>query len=213
MKRLAQIYSDYSLGRLSDAKATVGDWARQFGVSLGDDFNAAPNDEALKIATSQAIDNVSYKHLGRAPAAGIKSELQTVAKPEMAPAAAYAVIGRTLGEMDQAHVRDMAYADKGVGTKVPQFLAGWKDKDPQPYIKKAFEEIPVAKGADPKYLESLEKTYGFKRKETDQNAVGATQERRQSTGSVPTIRTNEEYNAIKSGSTYIAPDGTTRRKP
>ena len=185
MTRLAQIYADNSLGRLSNVKADIGEWARQFGISLGDDFNAAPNDEALKIATSQAIDNVSYKHLGRAPAAGIKSELQTVAKPEMAPAAAYAVIGRTLGEMDHIHNRDMAYANKGVGTKVPQFLANWGDKDPQPYIKKAFEEIPVAKGADPKYVAGLEKTYGFQHKGAEQPSSGATQERQQAPLTAP----------------------------
>ena len=162
LTRLAQIYSDNSMGRLTDLKATLGDWSRQFGISLGDNFNAAPNDEALKIATSQAIDGVGDSQLGRAPKAGITAKMLTVPKPEMAPAAAYALIGRTLGEMDYAYARDQAFANKGIGTEVPKFLNEWTSTTkPDPFIKNAFQEIPVARGTDPKYLEGLMKSYGF----------------------------------------------------
>jgi len=162
LTRLAQIYNDNSMGRLTDLKATLGDWGRQFGISLGDNFNAAANDEALKIATSEAIDGVGDSQLGRAPKAGITAKMLTVPKPEMAPAAAYSLIGRTLGEMDYTHARDLAYADKGIGTEVPKFLKDWTSTTkPDPFIKNAFQEIPVARGTDPKYLEGLMKSYGF----------------------------------------------------
>ena len=179
MLRLAQIASEYSMGRGADIKATIGEWARNAGIDLGPKFAAAPPDEALKIATSQAIDNVAYKHLGRAPAAGIKSELLTVPRPEMAPGAIYSVVGRTLGEMDHAHARDMDYSNLGGGANVTKFLANWDKKDPTPFIRNAFSEIPVAKGADPAYVASLEKTYGFKHKEPGQPAGSTAQERQQ----------------------------------
>jgi len=44
-------------------------------------------------------------------------------------------------------------------------------------------------------------------------AAAGTQQQRDQASAIPTIRSDEEYNAIKSGATYIAPDGTTRRKP
>ena len=179
MLRLAQIASEYSMGRGADIKATIGDWARNAGIDLGPKFAAAPPDEALKIATSQAIDNVAYKHLGRAPAAGIKSELLTVPRPEMAPGAIYSVVGRTLGEMDHAHARDMDYSNLGGGANVTKFLANWDKKDPTPFIRNAFSEIPVAKGADPAYVASLEKTYGFQHKEPGQPAGNTAQGRQQ----------------------------------
>jgi hypothetical protein len=158
----------------------LGDWSRQFGISLGDNFNAAANDEALKIATSEAIDGIGDSQLGRAPKAGITAKMLTVPKPEMAPAAAYALIGRTLGEMDYVNARDKAYANKGLGTEVPKFLNEWTSTTkPDPFIKNAFQEIPVARGTDPKYLEGLMKSYGFvpnygERSDTTRSAAPAT---------------------------------------
>ena len=160
--RLADIYSRYEPGRAAEIKAEIGQWANEFGVKLPEKFDAAPVDEAIKLATANAINLASISQLGRAPKALLESELKTVASPKLAAGAVYSILGRTIGEMDYNNARDRAYAEAGVGTEVPKFISQFQAKErPETYIGKAFSEIPVTRGVDRKYVDGLAKTYNF----------------------------------------------------
>jgi GH24 family phage-related lysozyme (muramidase) len=162
LKRLADIYSRYEPNRAAEIKANIGDWANQFGINLGPNFEAAAPDEAIKIATAQAISAAGASQLGRAPKVVLENELRTVPSPRLAPGAIYSIIGRTIGEIDYANARDRAYAEKGTGTEVPKFLSDFTRREkPTTYIGNAFAEIPVVKGMKREEIDSLMKSYKF----------------------------------------------------
>jgi hypothetical protein len=178
--RLADIYSRYAPSRAAQVKAELGDWANQFKVDLGPNFATAPVDEAIKIATSQAISAAGSSQLGRAPKVVLENELRTVPSPTLAPGAVYSIIGRTIGQIDYANARDRAYADKGIGTEVPKFISEFTSREkPSKYISGAFAEIPVARGMKRDDLDSLMKTYKFTPKQETEATpqTGSTQQR------------------------------------
>jgi GH24 family phage-related lysozyme (muramidase) len=180
LKRLADIYSGYMPSRAAEIKANIGDWANQFGVDLGPNFNAAAPDEAIKIATAQAISAAGASQLGRAPKVVLENELRTVPSPSLSPGAIYSILGRTIGEIDYANARDRAYAEKGAGTDVAKFLSDFtKREKPTTYIGNAFAEIPVVKGMKREEIDSLMKSYKFTPKQEGEAApqAGAEQPR------------------------------------
>jgi hypothetical protein len=180
LKRLADIYSGYMPSRAAEIKANIGDWANQFGVDLGPNFNAAAPDEAIKIATAQAISAAGASQLGRAPKVVLENELRTVPSPSLSPGAIYSILGRTIGEIDYANARDRAYAEKGAGTDVAKFLSDFtKREKPATYIGNAFAEIPVVKGMKREEIDSLMKSYKFTpRQEAEAAAQAGTEQPR-----------------------------------
>ncbi|CAB5220043.1 LT_GEWL domain containing protein [uncultured Caudovirales phage] len=169
LKRLADIYSNYSAGRLADVKAQLTGVFSSLGIPQPADWaSKTPNyDQAIKLATQQAFQAVSDNSLSRAPkdALGRASALTADPSKGIDPGAAYALIGRTLGEMEYIHDRDIAYRKAGRGVRPLDFVSDYNDKvDYKPYIAKAFngpEAIPVGKGVTEDVRRSLGKTYGF----------------------------------------------------
>ena len=215
LTRLADIYSRYEPSRASQIKAELGDWARQFRVDLGPNFATAPVDEAIKIATSQAISAAGASQLGRAPKVVLENELRTVPSPTLAPGAVYSIIGRTIGQIDYANARDRAYADKGVGTEVPKFISEFTNREkPSSYISNAFSEIPVARGMKRDELESLMETYKFTPKQKEEARKQAGAEQPQDTQpSIPTVSSPEEARKLPSGTVFMTPDGRRKVAP
>jgi GH24 family phage-related lysozyme (muramidase) len=215
LKRLADIYSGYMPSRAAEIKANIGDWANQFGVDLGPNFNAAAPDEAIKIATAQAISAAGASQLGRAPKVVLENELRTVPSPSLSPGAIYSIIGRTIGEIDYANARDRAYAEKGAGTDVAKFLSDFtKREKPATYIGNAFAEIPVVKGMKREEIDSLMKSYKFTPRQEGETApqVGAEQPR-EAAPAIPTINSPEEARKLPSGTVFMTPDGRRKVAP
>ena len=169
LKRLADIYSNYSAGRFADVKAQLTGVFSSLGIPQPADWaSKTPNyDQAIKLATQQAFQAVSDNSLSRAPkdALGRASALTADPSKGIDPGAAYALIGRTLGEMEYIHDRDIAYRKAGRGVRPLDFVSDYNDKvDYKPYIARAFngpEAIPVGKGVTEDVRRSLGKTYGF----------------------------------------------------
>ena len=213
--RLADIYSRYEPSRAAQVKAELGDWANQFKVDLGPNFATAPVDEAIKIATSQAISAAGSSQLGRAPKVVLENELRTVPSPTLAPGAVYSIIGRTIGQIDYANARDRAYADKGLGTEVPKFISEFTGREkPSKYISGAFAEIPVARGMKRDELDSLMKTYKFTPKqETEAASQAGAAQPREAAPAIPTINSPDEARKLPSGTVFMTPDGRRKVAP
>jgi muramidase (phage lysozyme) len=122
----------------------------------------------------------------RAPAAMLEAIKRQIPDGRIDPDAVRNIIGKIKADTEYKQKMYKAFdVDKHVN--VNKFQQEFMDKNP--------------------YDEFLTQT----KKELKPGA--GTQQQREQASTVPTVRNNEEYNAIKSGSTYIAPDGTTRRKP
>jgi len=162
--RLADVYSGFKPGRETAIKAEIQEWANAVGVRLPESFNAAAYDEAMKIALTQAFGLVGENDLTRAPKASVEFSAQTVPTPKMASGAAFALIGKTLGEMDYYHDRDRAYLDQGRGMPPEEFIFKYQDKNKgklHDSIKKAYSEIPISRGMTDPQIDSLKATYKF----------------------------------------------------
>jgi muramidase (phage lysozyme) len=218
MVRLANIYRDYRAGRLSDIRAAIGDWAGTFNIPLPQKFfDTASNDEAVKIATAEAIDMVGERQLGRAPKAGITTGMLTVPDPKMAPGAAFALIGRTIGEMDYNNDRNMSYIDKGYGASPAKHVADWsRSKNINDYYKNAYGSIPEPDGMLERQRKSLVETYGYKPKAraTVEEGAKAPQGEQQSAPAAPVqVKSIDEARKLPSGTVFTDPNGVVRRVP
>jgi hypothetical protein len=164
--RTADIMADYRAGRLSDARAGIGDIAATLNIQLPSGFfNAAANDELIKSALTQVVAQVGERGLGRAPGTAIKTLEQTIANPKINPGASFALLGRTLGDLDKDHDRDVSYLKKGRGADYGEHIIEWNEKvDPTEYYRRAYSSIPEPRGMDPTHRESLLKTYKYQPK-------------------------------------------------
>jgi hypothetical protein len=162
--RLADIYSGFKPGRETAIKSEIQEWANAVGVRLPESFNAAAYDEAMKIALTQAFGLVGENDLTRAPKASVEFSAQTVPTPKMASGAAFALIGKTLGEMDYYHARDKAYIKQGRGMPPEEFIFDYQDKNKgklHDSIKNAYSEIPISRGMTDPQIDSIKSTYKF----------------------------------------------------
>jgi hypothetical protein len=161
--RTADILSDYRAGRLSEVRSYIADVANTFGVPLPKGFfNADLNDEFVKSALTQVVAQVNARDLGRAPGTAIKTLQQTVANPNMSPGSSFALIGRTLGDLDKNHDSDVAYIKKGRGADYGEHVEEFnKKQDPNEYYRRAYSSIPEPKGMEDAQRRSLQKTYKY----------------------------------------------------
>jgi hypothetical protein len=164
LARLADIYSKYEPGRPAAIKAELQSWFSTAGVPLPESFSAAKYDEAMKIALTQAFGLVGANELSRAPKAALESTIQTTPAPSLAAGAAYALIGKTLGEMDYYHNRDKAFIKQGRGIPPEEFLMDYEEKNKgklKESIGKAYAQIPVGRGVKREDIDSLKDSYKF----------------------------------------------------
>jgi hypothetical protein len=166
LNRTAQALQDYRAGRWSDARATIGDVAGTLGIPLPKGFfNAERNDELVKLALTQVVDQVAERQLGRAPGTAMKTLEQTVAGPKLSPGAAFALLGRTIGDLDYQYDKDRAYIKKGRGTDYGEHTVDWKDKSNiTDYYRRAYSSIPEPMGMEESTRRSLQKSYGYEPK-------------------------------------------------
>jgi hypothetical protein len=164
--RTADILADYRAGRLSPVRAYIGDVANTLGIPLPKGFfNAEATDELVKSALTQVVAQVSARDLGRAPGTAIKTLQQTVANPEMSPGSAFAIMGRTLGDLEREYDSDVAYIKKGRGVDYGEHIIDYNTKqDPSEYYRRAYGTIPEPVGMEAAQRESLQKTYKYKPK-------------------------------------------------
>lgn len=204
--RLSNIYSKWSPSRLAELKADLASWAGDLGIELPKSFNTASYDEALKIATSQAFGIVGDKNLSRSPKAAMTYAAQTVPGPNLAPGAVYALIGRTIGEMDYVNARDRDYLKRGRGIAPEEFIMDYdksSGNSEKKFIGKAFEEIPVGKDVLRRDLDSLAETYKFGRtsgdERSDQGPAAIPPADQRETGKVYTVPGKGEYRWMGTG--------------
>jgi hypothetical protein len=215
LMRLADIYGAFQTGRLEEYKAKIESMAKGVGMEKfipkileGD---AAAFDAAMKTALKRAFEAVDANNMARAPKAALQEGILTVPGPTLDPGAVYEMIGRSLGEMDYEHAKDKSYLDRPFGTDPVKFLSEQSDKKGELLQKKyqeAFGSLPVPKGAKPEFVRGLEKSFGFTAKGTE-----ASPAERQAAPAPVRANSEQEFNALPSGTVFIGPDGVTRRKP
>lgn len=215
--RTADILADYRAGHYSDARAGIAEFANTFGIPLPKNFfNAEANDELIKNSLTQVVSQVGERGLGRAPGTAIKTLEQTVAGNKISPGGAFALLGRTIGDLDKDHDRDVSYLKKGRGADYGEHILEWNEKvDPTDYYRRAYSSIPEPKGMESAQRQSLQKTYKYEPKVRMTTEEGA----RTSPGIVPEqaapIRVNSlaEARKLDKGTKFIDPNGVLREVP
>jgi hypothetical protein len=215
LTRLADIYSRYEPGRPTAIKAELEQWFSQAGIPLPQSFSAGNYDEAMKIALTQAFGVVGDQNLSRAPKAALAEAIQTVPAPSLATGAAYALIGRTIGEMDYYYNRDKDYIRQGRGMTPEEFLIDYAErtgKKPQTFIAKAYEEIPVSKGMKREEIESLQRTYGFTPRlaPSGSSRTQGQPERQTAPAAQPSAPQIPPPDKREAGKVYMTPSGPAR---
>jgi hypothetical protein len=187
------------------------------GVGMGEFIpkilkgDAAAFDAAMKTALKRAFEAVDANNMARAPKAALQEGILTVPGPTLDPGAVYEMIGRSLGEMDYEHAKDKSYLDRPFGTDPVKFLSEQSDKKGEMLQKKyqeAFGSLPVPKGAKPEFVRGLEKSFNFRAKGSE-----ASPAEREAAPAPVRANSEQEFNALPSGTVFIGPDGVTRRKP
>lgn len=170
MKRLADLYAtDVTPERLQGLKTEVTDIAASLGVNVfSREFENAAFDEAMKIALMQAAKQVDQLGLTRAPGAAMENTIKTVPAPLLAKGAAYALVGRTIGDLDYWANVDKNFLKEPRGTSPTEYLITYndkyKDETPEKYIKRAFEnDVRPVKGMDRRNIESIRRSYNVER--------------------------------------------------
>jgi hypothetical protein len=140
------------------------------------------------IKSEMAIQIAQLQGLSaRAPAAELNALSQQIVRPDIEPEAARQIVANL--KAANAYQRKMydEYDPEKYGYNISSYQKEFMDKNPYgEFREKVSKELAPQAG---------------------------TQQQREQTQNIPTVKNNEAYNAIKSGATYLAPDGTTRRKP
>jgi hypothetical protein len=174
-------------------------------------------DQILKISTAQMLNQLMADKIIRAPASGAKYEAATVPSPTTNQDAFYALVGTKLGETLHTQAKDNAWMKLPTGTVEPaNHELTWpneKGNRLEDYKRQAFSSIPASKRVSEDTIRSLQQS-------TRDAETGEVFKARSADGSAPAaapaapvaIRNDAEYNALKPGTTYTAPDGSIRRK-
>jgi hypothetical protein len=158
---------------------------RNPSIHPDDSWSAARYDKAVKDAFQLSIAQLTALS-PRAP----KAELDTLARTIPLPNLDAGAIQGLIGDAKARVLWNM---------KMHDAFDVNKDLNLNEFKKKFEKDTPFDK-----FKAEVKKTIP---------AAAGTQQQREQASAIPTIRSDEEYNAIKPGTTYIAPDGTTRRKP
>ena len=163
LKSLANIGRDYEFGRLSEVKAAIASTFKSVGWSglLPKDWDAMPNDAAVKLAFKQAFEQVANSQLTRAPAATLNEANRIVAQPTIDPGAAYQIIGQTLGEIEYMLDRDAAYEKSGTIKPTPFYRDFDKQAPYEQYVASAFSTITPFRGMSDEQIDTVSRNYKF----------------------------------------------------
>lgn len=222
LKRLADINADFQSGALAGAQSKLASYIKGTPLErlLPSDWRDQPGQygEAYKIALVEALQAMSEDKLVRAPKVGVETEMARVPSPDNDPAAVYAIIGSTWGDVLKQKQMDADFAKAPPGTNPGDFAREWsKRNDTTKFYRDAFNQITPHKDITPKYIQSLQETY----RSPTTGETFTVRERKDATGAAPakaapsapvTIKNDADYNALKPGTTYTAPDGSIRRK-
>lgn len=143
---MSDIWQNVNLGRFSSVSSTISAIARQLGIQGGElnkiETAAASND---KQAIQQAFRTMS-EYAQRAPAAGLREALMTVANSEQPPGAAYNILTRSMGQLDRQRDQYVAWVNAGQPDPL-KFGMEWDTKVPlAPYVQKAVNATPYFQG-------------------------------------------------------------------
>lgn len=221
LTRMADIAIEQPTGRGAEAAADAVSVLKRVGMDRfipenWKDYLGTPGgyDQIMKISTAQMLNQLMADKIIRAPASGAKYEAATVPSPTTDPDAFYALIGTKLGETLHSQAKDNAWVKLPTGAVEPaNHELTWpnqKGNRLDDYKRQAFSSIPANKRVSEDAIRSLQ--YSTRDAET-----GETFKTRMPEGSAPAtapvvIRNDAEYNALKPGTTYTAPDGSIRRK-
>jgi hypothetical protein len=224
LKRMAEIATEQPTGRGAEAAADAvsvlkrfgmdkyipGNWKEYLGTTGG-------YDEIMKISTAQMLNQLLADKIIRAPASGAKYEAATVPSPTTDADAFYALIGTKLGEIKHSQAKDSAWLETPYGSVEPALHEHkWSsEKSLNQHKREAFSTIPASTRVTPEQIRSLQKTTA-----DPDNGEVFTPNLPKSGAPAPTaasaapvaIKNDAEYNALKPGTTYTAPDGSIRRK-
>jgi hypothetical protein len=114
----------------------------------------------LSIALVEALQAMSEDKLVRAPKVGVETEMARVPSPDSDPAAVYAIIGSTWGDVLKQKQMDADFAKAPPGTNPGDFAREWsKRNDTTKFYRDAFSQITPHKDISPKYIKGLQETY------------------------------------------------------
>lgn len=221
LTRMADIAIEQPTGRGAEAAADAVSILKRVGMDRfipenWKDYLGTPGgyDQIMKISTAQMLNQLMADKIIRAPASGAKYEAATVPSPTTDPDAFYALIGTKLGETLHSQAKDNAWVKLPTGAVEPaNHELTWpnqKGNRLDDYKRQAFSSIPANKRVSEDAIRSLQHS-------TRDAETGETFKPRMPEGSAPAtapvvIRNDAEYNALKPGTTYTAPDGSIRRK-
>jgi hypothetical protein len=210
---LSEALADFKAGRASPALASFQSYAKSLGVpivgNIGDSSYAASFDTALKAASSEIVNDIATSNTQRAPASMSQLLSKAVAGPTMDPGAAYEVLGATLGELDAQHAKDMEFKR---GMDPLAFHQQYYKKDPKAldkYTAKAFSDLSIPKGIDPKIIERVNDMYG----QHGYRPKGAEEVGAKPAAAPVRVKSIDEARQLPSGTVFIDPNGVTRRVP
>lgn len=164
LKRLADINADFQSGALAGAQSKLASYLKGTPLErmLPSDWMDQPGQygEAYKIALVEALQAMSEDKLVRAPKVGVETEMARVPSPDNDPAAVYAIIGSTWGDVLKQKQMDADFAKAPPGTNPGDFAREWsKRNDITKFYRNAFSQITPHKNITPKYIQSLQETY------------------------------------------------------
>jgi hypothetical protein len=170
-------------------------------------------DQIMKISTAQMLNQLMADKIIRAPASGAKYEAATVPSPTTDPDAFYALVGTKLGETLHSQAKDNAWVKLPTGAVEPaNHELTWpneKGNRLEDYKRQAFSTIPANKRISEDQIRSLQQST----RDPDTGEVFKPRMPESAAPAAPVvIRNDAEYNALKPGTTYTAPDGSIRRK-
>lgn len=224
LQRLAKLASEQPTGRGSQLAADAVSALKRIGMEsfIPENWSKIPGgyDEIMKISTAQMLNQLMQDKIIRAPQAGLKYEQATVPSPSSDPDAFYALVGNKLGEVLHSRAKDMAFDGAPLGSLEPSThelkWAHQKGNELETHKREAFGQIPVNPAVSEQQVKSLQESY--KDKDTGSTFTPRrpkTQEEpaKQAAPAAPVqIKNEQEYNALKKDTPYMAPDGTIRRK-
>jgi Phage tail lysozyme/Chaperone of endosialidase len=168
-ERIGDILSQYKTGNTEQAMQRLRGMAQALHVAPESWQKASNNfDELYKLTMTAALEDSQKNGFNRAPKATVTNELATQPGPTVNPAAAYALVGRQIGDLKYQMAEDQEWVKQPRDTRPvvfkQNFINGPKGNSEayKGYVRDAFENH-VAKPNDNitrEELESLQKTYG-----------------------------------------------------
>jgi hypothetical protein len=164
LKRLADINADFQSGAMAAGQSKLLSYLKGTPLerALPSDWKDQPGQygEAYKLALAEALQAMSEDKLVRAPKIGAEKEMAKVPSPDSDPAAVYAIIGSSWGDLLKQKQMDAEFAKAPPGTNPGDFAREWsKRNDTTKFYRDAFNQITPHTDISPKAIRSLQETY------------------------------------------------------